>query len=187
MSEAGYTGALVVVQDAFTAAEVDAIMRHGDALALEKATIAAGSDTAIRITEVAWIARRAELAWLYERIEKLTLDINQRYFKFDIYGLVENLQYTVYREDAGGHYEWHVDRGTNTVEPRKISISIQLSEPGSYQGCDLELRGGTQVDTAPRGCGTLLAFPSFMLHRVTPIRSGTRKSLVAWVAGPEFR
>jgi PKHD-type hydroxylase len=187
ITEPHFSGALVVWEDAFTPAEVDAIQQYGDALALQNATIAAGSDAAIRVTEVAWITRPPELAWLYQRIETITLDINRRFFKFDLYGLVENLQYTVYREAAGGHYEWHVDRGNDTVEPRKISLSVQLSDTDSYQGCDLEVCGGSQAVTAPRKRGSLLAFPSFVLHRVTPIRSGTRKSLVAWVGGPEFR
>jgi hypothetical protein len=39
----------------------------------------------------------------------------------------------------------------------------------------------------PRERGTVIAFPSCVLHRVTPITAGTRKSLVVWITGPKFR
>jgi PKHD-type hydroxylase len=49
------------------------------------------------------------------------------------------------------------------------------------------LEAGAGPTCAHRARGTLVAFPSYLLHRVTPITSGTRKSLVAWVSGPVFR
>jgi PKHD-type hydroxylase len=61
-----------------------------------------------------------------------------------------------------------------------------LSEADAYEGCNLELHGA-DVQVAPRTRGTMIAFPSYMLHRVTPVLSGIRKSLVIWAAGTEFR
>jgi PKHD-type hydroxylase len=66
-------------------------------------------------------------------------------------------------------------------------LSLQLSNPSDYQGCDLQVRAGNQIDTAPLARGTLIAFPANVLHQVTPIESGTRKALVVWAVGPEFR
>jgi PKHD-type hydroxylase len=43
------------------------------------------------------------------------------------------------------------------------------------------------VETAPRERGVVIAFPSYVLHRVTPITSGTRKSVVIWITGPKFK
>ena len=45
----------------------------------------------------------------------------------------------------------------------------------------------SKTDTAPKERGTVIAFPSYQLHRVTPVTAGIRKSLVAWVLGPDFR
>ena len=61
---------------------------------------------------------------------------------------------------------------------RKLSFSLQLSDSSEYEGCDLEIHGGPSPLAAPRARGSLVAFPSYMMHRVTPIRSGTRKALV---------
>ena len=108
-------------------------------------------------------------------------------YKYELFGLVEAFQYTVYDGEEGGHYNWHVDMGRENVEPRKISLSLQLTDPLDYEGCNLVLEAGDGPYVAERGRGTVVAFPSYVLHRVTPIESGTRKSLVVWVAGPEFR
>ena len=70
---------------------------------------------------------------------------------------------------------------------RKISISIQLSRPEDYDGGDLELMYGTEPQKLDRTRGAFIAFPSFMLHRVTPVTRGTRWSLVAWILGTRWR
>jgi len=80
-----------------------------------------------------------------------------------------------------------VDVGEANYEPRKISLSLQLSEPSDYEGGELVLQAGDSERVAEKARGTLIAFPSFVLHRVRPVTAGVRKSLVIWVAGPEFR
>jgi len=68
-----------------------------------------------------------------------------------------------------------------------VTISLQLSGPDDYEGCELQVRAGNKIDVAPKERGTLIAFPANVLHQVTPIRSGLRRSLVVWAVGPEFR
>jgi PKHD-type hydroxylase len=185
-------GGLVVWNNIFTSAELDAMERYGDRLALEKAGLAAqgsGRDS-IRVTKVAWFERNAETENFYARVEEIVLRLNAQFFRYDLSGLV-SFQYARYDGAEGGHFDWHKDYGKDygapDQEPRKLSLSIQLSDPANYQGCDLEVRGGNQVDVAPRTRGAVVAFPSYVLHRVTPITSGVRKSLVVWAVGPEFK
>lgn len=173
----------------FSAKELDAIEAHGDRLMPMRAEIAGRSDNTdhMRITRVAWMERNPETAWLYARLEEAVLRMNAEFYKYDLYGLVESFQYTVYDGSEGGHYNWHVDLGPMNQEPRKISLSLQLSDGAAYQGCNLVMMAGDGPYEADRERGTLLAFPSYVLHRVTPIESGIRKSLVIWVGGPAFR
>lgn len=182
-------GPLVVWKDLFTPKELDTIEALGDGLAPMRAELAGDRKHAddLRITRVAWMERKPESAWLYAKLEEAVLQINAEFYRFDLFGLVESFQYTVYEGTEGGHYGWHVDIGERNYEPRKISLSLQLSDPARYQGCDLVLQAGNKPHAAERARGTLIAFPSYVLHRVTPIESGTRKSLVCWVSGPEFR
>ena len=100
-------------------------------------------------------------------------------------GFFEAPQFLVYRDTEGGHYDWHLDRGREA--PRKLSLTIQLTDPSRYEGCELEFNIGGGTLSTPRSRGHVIAFPSYMIHRVTPITSGVRKAIVAWVTGPEFK
>lgn len=182
-------GEFVRWDDAFSAAELAAIEKYGDGLISQKADLSgrrAGYDD-IRITSVAWIERNPQTTWLHQRLEEIVLRLNAEFFRYELFGLSESFQYTVYDGSQGSHFDWHKDHGNDREEPRKISLSLQLSDGNAYQGCDLELHSAGHVQTVSRTRGTLIAFPSYVLHRVTPIRSGVRKSLVVWAAGPEFR
>ena len=186
------SGALVAWQGLFSKDELDAMVRLGDGLALEKAELSVGAAgyESIRSTKVAWFPREARTENLYQRMEEAVLHINQRYFRFDLSGLA-NFQYAVYGGPEGGHFDWHKDYGRDPSdpqqEPRKVTISLQLSGPDDYEGCELQVRAGNKIDVAPKERGTLIAFPANVLHQVTPIRSGLRRSLVVWAVGPEFR
>ena len=177
--------------DAFSPAELDRIVAHGDALAKEKAILVMGGAEhevvdSIRVTQTAWIRRNDETAWLYERMQQTIRELNAQGWKYALSDFSEAFQYTVYRGEEGGHYDWHVDHGPLPVQ-RKLSISVQLSDSDSYEGCDLQFMAGNKMQIAPRDRGAIIAFPSYVLHRVTPITRGVRKALVAWVTGPNFR
>jgi PKHD-type hydroxylase len=177
-----------VLEDVFTPAELDGIEQLGDRLVQQRATITSERqlNAAIRVTRIAWITPEPEHRDLFARIGGAVQRLNAQFFRFDIKEL-EPFQYTIYQESEGGHYGWHVDSGPHSPAPRKLSLSLQLSESASYKGCDLQFQFGPGIDTAPRTRGALIAFPSFFLHRVTPIQSGVRKALVIWANGPEFR
>jgi len=179
--------------DAFTPAEVDRIVAYGDSLMPERVQLAgtapgdmiAAADR-LRITHTAWIERNVDTRWLFDRMQGVAQSLNDQTYQYDLRGFSENFQYTVYHGSEGGHYDWHVDHGPLAV-PRKLSMSVQLSDPSDYQGCDLQFCAGGDIEIAPRTRGTVVAFPSYVLHRVTPVISGTRRSLVVWTTGPKFR
>lgn len=179
---------VTVWNDVFSPSELQAIEDYGDGLTLHKATlqVPGHNDDAIRITQVARIAPGPESKALFDRIAQVVQRLNKDVYQFDVRGL-ENLQYSVYHGAQGGHYTWHVDYGPDNPTPRKISLSVQLTDPAEYEGCDLQFQMSEQISVAPRRRGAVISFPSYVLHRVTPIVSGTRKVLVAWATGPDFR
>lgn len=192
VSSAVLSGALVSWQGLFREAELDAIVRYGDSLTLEKAELSAsgtGYDN-IRATKVAWISRNPDTEFFHRRLEEAVLALNARFFRFDLSGLAD-FQYALYGGAEGGHFDWHKDYGRDPAnpyqEPRKLTLSLQLSAPSDYEGCELQVRGGNQIDVAPKARGTLVAFPANVLHQVTPITRGLRRSLVVWAVGPDFR
>lgn len=111
---------------------------------------------------------------------------------------VEPLQYTVYDGEKNQHYDWHFDHHSALGQPleedvRKISFSIMLNRPNvDFEGGELEfeLRGpGDSERTAIHELkyGDAVFFPSYTWHRVKPVRSGIRKSLVGWIRGPQWK
>jgi PKHD-type hydroxylase len=98
----------------------------------------------------------------------------------------ENLQFAEYGPNQ--HYDWHVDVFPLAVSPtdRKISIICLLSDPEEFEGGDLEIKLYSQYK-APLKKGTIIAFPSILEHRVTPVISGLRRSAVVWMTGPRFK
>lgn len=122
--------------------------------------------------------------WIFQRMSGLVTQANQ-YYHFDLRGFMEPLQLAQY--GIGDFFDWHLDFGIGESSTRKLSLSIQLSEPEEYEGGDLEFRINNKVVKAPRTAGTAIIFPSFIMHRVTEITKGHRHSIVGWVSGPHYR
>ena len=142
-----------------------------------------------RNSMIKWVPFSEETKWIYDKIGDLAMEANDEMFKFDLSHMPENIQYTEYYATNQGHYDWHMDIGAEGfMKFRKISVTVQLSGPDEYDGGDLQIwQGGQYPTTAPRGKGNVVIFPSFMMHRVTPVTRGTRKSFVLWLGGGHYR
>jgi PKHD-type hydroxylase len=137
----------------------------------------------IRKSTIAWIDIQEDSRWLYEKVWNAFQAVN-RWFKFDLFGLVDEIQFARY--SVGDSFGWHLDAGGGQTSTRKLSMSVQLSDDGEYSGGDLEMCACPQLDPRRRR-GTIIVFPSFLAHRVTAITRGSRCSLVAWAHGPVFK
>lgn len=144
-----------------------------------------GTAAEVRRSQVAFLDVE-KYAWLYRRIWQAAQELNSKYFGVEIFGITESIQIARYAGSEQGFYTWHTDFA-DLAPRRKISISVQLSRPEDYEGGDLELLFREAPHRAERARGALVAFPSFVLHRVTPVTAGTRWSLVAWISGPRWR
>jgi len=141
-----------------------------------------------RKSNIKWIPFNDTHKWIYDKIGDMAMEANNNMFHFDIFSMPEQIQYTEYYDYEQGHYDWHMDIGYNELSQRKISVTVQLSGPDEYEGGDLQLwPGGVYPINAPRGKGNVVIFPSFMMHRVTPIIAGTRKSFVLWLGGGHYK
>jgi PKHD-type hydroxylase len=138
---------------------------------------------AYRVSRIAWIQPTPETRWLYHRVGVLLMQWG-REFGVEVSGFADPLQYTVY--GPGEYFRWHMDLGPGSTSTRKVSLTVQLSGENEYAG------GALEFITAPhvmplRQAGAATVFPSYLAHRVTPVESGVRRSLVAWACGPAFR
>jgi PKHD-type hydroxylase len=148
------------------------------------------TDKTIRSSSIKWVPQSQEWAWLYDKMMNMIIEANNAIWNFDLHTALDSIQYTEYYDVEGGHYGWHQDIGPGHLSTRKISITVQLSDTDDYEGGDLEyFRGGdiNNTEKAPRGKGVVFIFPSYMMHRVTPITKGTRRSFVLWVGGSHYK
>jgi predicted 2-oxoglutarate/Fe(II)-dependent dioxygenase YbiX len=169
-----------------TDAEIDRLIAdHVSSLAEGK--LGPGNTNAqIRRSQVVMLGADEKYAWLYDRLWAAARECNRLFFCVDIAGVETNVQLGRYDSSDRGFYNWHTDFAG--IRPlRKLSISIQLSRPEDYDGGDLELMYGTEPQKLDKARGTFIVFPSFLLHRVTPVTRGTRWSLVAWILGTRWR
>lgn len=180
----------VVWENGFTPEELDRIEAYCAALPQRKATISSKTEeddfADYRQSKVGWIGLNADTEWFYDKMAWIARQLNSMFYRFDLSGFVEDMQFTVY-ESGGDHYEWHVDAGFNHTSPRKFSIVLQLTDPDQYEGGELQLQTSKEAVSVRRERGLVAAFPSYALHRVTPVTSGVRKTIVVWVSGPPFR
>jgi len=139
----------------------------------------------IRESKIVWIAPDPEINWMYQRLTAIIEKLNEDYFRFDLFGFIENFQFTEYNAPSG-HYGKHIDSIFNGTV-RKLSFVLQLSDPKDYEGGELHLHLGKMPDVMKKEQGTLVAFPSPTLHEVTPVTQGKRYSLVGWITGKPFK
>jgi PKHD-type hydroxylase len=177
------------ITDALSPKGVEDAVEQGLALTFKDSTVGiSGSgviDSTVRRSQTATYDLKTH-AWLYELIAKNVHRWNEEHFGYDIHG-IERIQFAQYPADILGHYSAHVDTFPGT-EIRKLSLSIQLSNPEDYDGgvCELLFGDDKRIPLkSQRGAGLL--FPSYFPHRVTPVTRGMRYSLVAWILGPQFR
>ena len=175
----------------FTPKQCQMVIDKGMSLKKETAAVGMGQnpgggvDPKKRITTISWIPFK-DMPEMYRDIETTMLKANGNHFGFDGMRLTEVAQFTHYLE--GGFYDWHMDndvQGKHQQPVRKISMTLLLSDPSTFEGGELEIM--SKGKTAKLKQGQAIFFASWLQHRVKPVTKGERKSLVMWFGGPSFK
>ena len=125
---------------------------------------------------------------LYKKFGDVFAEVNSRFFRCNLTALAEQAQLTTYTEQDKDYYDWHTDMSpTDRMMPRKLSMVLSLSDPHEYEGGLLQIKTGRDNETLETKKGRAWFFPSYVLHRVTPVTKGTRKSLVLWAGGEQWK
>ena len=174
----------------FTPKQCQMVIDKGMSLKKEEAKVGmnrpeGGLDTKKRITSISWIPFK-DMPDMYRDIEATMLKANNNHFGFDGLKLTEPAQFTHYH--TGGFYDWHMDNdiaGKHEPPIRKISMTLLLSDPSTFEGGELEFM--SKGKSAKLKQGQAIFFASWLQHRVKPVTRGERKSLVMWFGGPPFK
>jgi len=177
----------------FSNEELDRIISYCDSAGTERG-VTFGSSTKEevekhRISNVKFHERNEETAWIFDKLNFIIQAANEQFYNFHLNGY-PSFQYTTY--DANGRYDWHTDMSFGSkfdgdAEPRKLSLTLLLND--EFEGGQFQINNGKEESPidVPIHKGRAVLFPSFMIHRVTPVTKGIRKSIVVWVLGPKFR
>tara|TARA_R100001510_G_C7653956_1_gene212475 strand:+ start:1404 stop:2018 length:615 start_codon:yes stop_codon:yes gene_type:complete len=183
-------------EKAFNTEEVEDILKLTEGFPYQAAQIA-GKDmdlTEYRKSNIKWISALDSANnsihrthWLYDRLMSYMTIANDNLWNFSLRGLTDSIQYTEYHGEEEGFYDWHLDIGPRELSIRKLSLVVQLSDPKDYTGGELQIKTGKYDSVPSKTQGTVIVFPSYLLHRVTPVTSGIRKSLVLWAGGESLK
>ena len=155
----------------------------------------------MRDSQVAWLSDK----WIYDKVLPFINDANKKAGWNWKHDYIEQIQFTKY--GLNQFYNWHADGNSdhysvykNKPNPqmngkvRKISVTINLVDGSEYEGGNLKFDFGPQggenrfkVINEIRPKGSMVVFPSFFYHQVTPVTKGTRYSLVMWCCGKPWR
>tara|TARA_R100000458_G_C8212987_1_gene199833 strand:+ start:69 stop:638 length:570 start_codon:yes stop_codon:yes gene_type:complete len=141
-------------------------------------------------------ARDSDISWVYSDFWKqifwgIAQNVNHQWgINFDIQ-TIEPLQLTRYIA-PNGHYDFHLDStGIGHADEsglvRKLSMICLLNEKSEFEGGDFEMLVKSNADKIELNKGDVVVFPSYFLHRVSPVTKGTRYSVVAWALGDMIR
>jgi PKHD-type hydroxylase len=142
----------------------------------------ASQSAGLRKSSAVFVFPSDATGWVFKRLNKAARDINDALYGFEAGQFREGFQFTRY--EVGEYYGPHFDIGPGRLAERKLSMTVQLSDPADYTGGELLIY---PEFVAGKEQGSMTVFPSFMCHNVLPVKSGVRFSLVSWVAGPPFR
>ena len=174
----------------FSPKQCQMVIDKGMSLKKEEAKVGMGKlegglDIKKRITSISWIPFK-DMPEMYKDIESTMLKANNNHFGFEGMQLTEPAQFTHYLES--GFYDWHMDNdvmGKHQPPVRKISMTLLLSDPSTFEGGELEFMQKGKIVKLKQG--QAIFFASWLQHRVKPVTQGERKSLVMWFGGPPFK
>ena len=179
---ARFTPALLAEENAFSTEFCQTLIDRFDSK-LKPAMVSKGMDTTIREANT-WQVTKREDSELVEEFEKVFFDINEKTWDFDLTNL-RDIQ--VIRYDSGGHYDWHLDIGRGANLSRKLSMVLPLNDSSEWEGGELLVKANPDEVSMPFKVGVPIVFPSFILHKATPVTSGVRYIVAAFCSGPTFK
>jgi len=166
--------------------EIDKANQEFRAIETKKATMGPDGESLDVVGRDTTVAFAEDDNWFGLKMYNFAMIANKECsWDFDVKGH-EAVQYAEYGPKQ--HYHWHVDTFPLSGRPidRKITVVCLMNDPSEFTGGQFQLKL-YQDYTAPLEKGSIIAFPSFLEHRVIPIESGVRYSATMWVNGPRFR
>jgi len=172
------------------------IIKTGESKIFENARVESNNNMA-RSSKISWINDIKYSSPLSQFIQSANIESDWNFSLKEF----EELQYTIYNK--GDHYNWHHDCHHKPYKNgmiRKLSFTLCLNN--EFEGGDFNIWDGdprqkeqilkensekTNTKTIKLKKGEMLVFPSHLWHKVDKVTKGTRKVLVGWVVGNQWK
>ena len=179
----------ITVGQVFTSEEIQKIKTFAFGL---EATVplvgGTGEHKDIRKCQLKWVRPEEDTAWIYQRLVDVIQKVNNQFFNLNLYG-IQTLQYTIYDANDNEFYAPHRDSFEKIINGlvRKLTFSIQLSDPSEYEGGEIEFLNTELTHSETSKVGTIIVFPSFLTYKVKPVKKGKRYLITGSIHGDSFR
>jgi PKHD-type hydroxylase len=182
-------------KNVFSNDEFDNVLKYLDRLELNKSWLSGETKSIrddVRKSKSNLFRLNEDNYFIFNKFNIIIDYLNINFFNYDLIGY-DYIQYAVYESKENSHFDWHQDASIkpsqvgDTFLNRKLSISFLLND--DFDGGNFEFNFHRECDAVPIEIekNSLIAFPSYRIHRIKPVTKGVRKSLVIWVEGPKFK
>ena len=181
-------------QEVFSPTELKKIIKYCNTLEKTKAKIIDRTEIVnndeLRTSDIGWITLNTESKWIFDRLAENIDSLNNEFYQYDLFGF-NAIQYAEYNSEQLGKYNYHIDMSLFPTIPesgmtRKLSASLLLND--TFEGGEFEINlANEDTKVSELVIGSLIAFPSYVIHRVKPVTKGIRRSLTVWCVGPKFK
>lgn len=181
-------------QEVFSPTELKKIIKYCNTLEKTKAKIIDRTEIVnndeLRTSDIGWITLNTESKWIFDRLAENIDSLNNEFYQYDLFGF-NAIQYAEYNSEQLGKYNYHIDMSLFPTIPesgmtRKLSASLLLND--TFEGGEFEINlANEDTKVSELVAGSIIAFPSYVIHRVKPVTKGIRRSLTVWCVGPKFK
>ena len=118
------------------------------------------------------------------RLAAVGFSANYNHWKFNITH-ANQAEFLMYEES--GRYKPHIDTFINPKanDCRKLTVLAILND--DFEGGKFFILNGHEKIYPPQKKGTVIVFPSFLLHGVEDVTKGKRYTVVTWLVGEWFK
>ena len=122
---------------------------------------------------------------VYELLEQFVLDANDNAgWRYELTA-AQPIQLARYKVNE--FYDHHLDSIGSHFDPRPRKLSLCVALNDDYDGGKFDFTSPSGLAEEEIATGTVIVFPSFLFHHVSPVTRGVRYSLVGWYTGPPFK
>lgn len=171
---------ILCLPDVLTPAELREIREQAGALSFVD-----GAATAGQFARTVKRNEQAESGPATQRIQQLIMTALFRHPQFEMAVRPKAMKpIMVSRYEPGMEYGTHVDNAVMSGKPpirSDVSMTIFLADPASYDGGELIMESGAGEQPFKLPAGAAITYPSYTLHRVSPVTRGQRLAAVTWI------